>query len=72
MTDESVDTSKNPSIDKWRWLLKRTLYKNNWSHLHEGFISDESYLREVADTMDFVKDEANNVHPDSLVSQSRL
>ena len=70
MTDESVDTSKNPSIDRWRWLLNRTLYKNNWSHLHEGFISDESYLREVADTMDFVKDEANNVHPDNLVRQS--
>lgn len=69
-TDESVDTSKNPSIDKWLWLLKRTLYKNNWSHLHEGFVSDESYLRVVADTMDFVKDETNNVHPDNLVRQS--
>ncbi|MFB0972691.1 MAG: hypothetical protein QMB54_06885, partial [Neofamilia sp.] len=49
--------SKNPSIDKWVWLLKRTLYKNNWSHLHEGFISDESYLRKLADMMDFMKDE---------------
>lgn len=72
ITDENVNTSKNPSIDKWVWLLKRTLYKNNWSHLHEGFISDESYLRKLADMMDFMKDEANNVHPHNLARQSMM
>jgi hypothetical protein len=72
MTDENVNTSKNPSIDKWVWLLKRTLYKNNWSHLREGFISDESYLRKLADMMDFMKDEANNVHPHNLARQSMM
>jgi len=72
MTDENIDTSKNPSIDRWVWLLYRTLYQNNWSHLHEGFKTDESYLRELADLMDYMNDEANNVHPLNLAKQSML
>ena len=72
MTDENIDTSKNPSIDRWVWLLYRTLYQNNWSHLHEGFKTDESYLRELANVMDYMNDEANKVSPLNLARQSMM
>ena len=47
-----------PSFDRWIWLLKRTVQRNNWSHLHEGFLTDESYLRELANMIDYVNDES--------------
>ena len=71
---ETVDQTLrvNPSIDIWVWLLYRTLYQNNWSHLHKGFKTDESYLRELANLMDYMNDEANNVQPLNLARQSML
>jgi len=71
---ETIDQTLrlNPSIDRWEWLLYRTLYQNNWSHLHKGFKTDESYLRELANLIDYMKDEANNVQPLNLARQSML
>ena len=59
MNDENL--IENPSLDRWVWLLKRTVQANNWRDLHEGFTTDNSYFRELVDIMDYVKDEANNV-----------
>ena len=52
---------ENPSINRWIWLLKRTVQGNNWRDLHEGFTTDNSYFRELVDIMDYVKDGANDV-----------
>ena len=59
MNDENL--IENPSLDRWLWLLKRTVQSNNWRDLHESFTTDNSYFRELVDIMDFVKDEANKV-----------
>ncbi len=61
-----------PSFDRWTWLLKRTVQRNNWSHLHDDFLTDESYLRELANMMDYVNDESNNVLPNHKVRASIL
>ena len=61
-----------PSFDRWIWLIKRTAQSNNWSHLHEGFLIDESYLRELANMMDYVNDESNNVLPEHKVRASKM
>ena len=61
-----------PSFDRWIWLLKRTVQRNNWSHLHEGFLTDESYLRELANMIDYVNDESKNVLPNHKVRVSIL
>ena len=61
-----------PSFNRWIWLLKRTVQSNNWIHLHEGFLTDESYLRELANMMDYVNDESNNVLPNHKVRVSIL
>ena len=61
-----------PSFDRWTWLLKRTVQRNNWSHLHDDFLTDESYLRELANMMDYVNDESNNVLPNHKVRTSIL
>ena len=53
---------ENPSIDRWEWLLKRTVLGNNWRGLHDSFITDNSHFRELIDIMDYVKDEANEEH----------
>ena len=55
------DLKENPSIDRWLWLLKRTVQGNNWRDLNGGFITDNSNFRELIDIMDYVKEEANNV-----------
>ena len=52
---------EKPSINRWIWLLKRTVQGNNWRDLHEGFTTDNSYFRELVDIMDYVKDGANDV-----------
>ena len=52
---------EKPSIDRWTWLLKRTVHDNNWRDLHESFKTNNSYFRELIDIMDYVKDETNNV-----------
>jgi len=64
------DLNENPSLDRWTWLLKRTVMDNNWHALHKSFQTDNSYFRELADTLDYVNDEANSVHPNHLVKQS--
>jgi len=64
------DLNENPSLDRWTWLLKRTVMDNNWHALHKSFQTDNSYFRELADTLDYVNDEANSVHPNHLVRQS--
>jgi|APSaa5957512535_1039671.scaffolds.fasta_scaffold12948_3 hypothetical protein len=71
---EKVDKTliTNPSLDRYLWLLYRTIQKNNWGHLHEGFISEISYLRELADMMDYVNDEKNNVPFAHQVKQSMM
>ena len=61
-----------PSFNRWIWLLKRTAQSNNWIHLHEGFLTDESYLRELANMMDYVNDESNNVLPEHKVRASMM
>lgn len=61
-----------PSFNRWIWLLKRTVQSNNWIHLHEGFLTDESYLRELANMMDYVNDESNNVLPEHKVRASMM
>ena len=61
-----------PSFNRWIWLLKRTVQSNNWIHLHEGFLTDESYLRELANMMDYVNDESNNVLPKHKVRASMM
>ena len=61
-----------PSFNRWIWLLKRTVQNNNWIHLHEGFLTDESYLRELANMMDYVNDESNNVLPEHKVRASMM
>ena len=70
MNIEDIDLIENPSHDRWVWLLKRTVMDNNWSNLHEGFRTGNSYFRELADTLDYVNDEVNNVHPMHQVRQS--
>ena len=65
-------TEINPSLDRWIWLLKRTVQSNNWSRLHVGFRINDSYLRELADIIDYVADESNNVPPDHKVRASIL
>ena len=70
MNTEDKDLIENPSLDRWVWLLKRTVMDNNWSNLHDGFRTDNSYFRELADTLDYVNDEANSVHPMHQVRQS--
>jgi len=52
---------EKPSINRWTWLLKRTVHDNNWRDLHESFKTNNSYFRELIDIMDYVKDETNNV-----------
>ncbi len=61
---------ENPSLDRWVWLLKRTVMDNNWTNLHEDLKTDNSYFRELADILDYVNDEVNNVHPMHSVRQS--
>ena len=61
-----------PSFNRWIWLLKRTVQSNNWIHLHERFLTDESYLRELANMMDYVNDESNNVLPKHKVRASMM
>ena len=63
MNTEDKDLIENPSLDRWVWLLKRTVMDNNWSNLHEEFRTDNSYFRELVDTLDYVNDEVNNVPP---------
>ena len=46
----------NPSLKRWIWLLNRTVLDNSWRHLSDRFIIDESYLRELIDTIDYVND----------------
>lgn len=58
---EDRNLNFNPSLKRYIWLLYRTICKYNWSDLHEGFVSEISYLRELADMMDYVNDEKNNV-----------
>jgi len=70
MNTEDKDLIENPSLDRWVWLLKRTVMDNNWCSLHEGFRTDNSYFRELADTLDYVNDEVNNVHAMHHVRQS--
>ncbi len=67
MSDENL--KENPSIDRWVWLIKRTVQGNNWRDLHESFITDNPYFRELTDIMDYVKDETNDV---ALTHQVRL
>jgi hypothetical protein len=64
------DVNEDPSLDRWAWLLKRTVMDNNWNALHKSFQTDNSYFRELADTLDYVNDEANSVDPNHLVRQS--
>ena len=66
------DLKENPSIDRWLWLLKRTVQGNNWRDLNGGFITDNSNFRELIDIMDYVKDEANNVPPTHQVRLSMI
>ena len=70
MNTEDKALIEKPSLDRWVWLLKRTVMDNNWCSLHEGFRTDNSYFRELADTLDYVNDEVNNVHPMHHVRQS--
>ena len=70
MNTEDKDLIENPSLDRWVWLLKRTVMDNNWSNLHEEFRTDNSYFRELVDTLDYVNDEVNNVPPMHQVRQS--
>ena len=68
MSDENL--KENPSIDRWVWLIKRTVHGNNWRDLHDSFITDNPYFRELTDIMDYVKDETNNVAPTHQVRLS--
>lgn len=61
---------ENPSFDRWLWLLKRTVQDNNWNSLHNRFKTDNSYFRELADILDYVNDEGNNVSNMHSVRQS--
>ena len=61
---------ENLNLDRWLWLLKRTVMENNWSNLHEGFKTNNSYFRELANTLDYVNDEINTVNPSHPVRQS--
>jgi hypothetical protein len=70
MNTEDKALIENPSLDRWVWILKRTVMDNNWSSLHEGLRTDNSYFRELADTLDYVNDEVNSVHPMHQVRQS--
>ena len=70
MNTEDKALIEKPSLDRWVWLLKRTVMDNNWCSLHEGFSTDNSCFRELADTLDYVNDEVNNVHPMHHVRQS--
>ena len=70
MNAEDKALIEKPNLDRWVWLLKRTVMDNNWCSLHEGFRTDNSYFRELADTLDYVNDEVNNVHPMHHVRQS--
>jgi len=70
MKEAEKDLIENPSLDRWKWLLQNTVQDNNWSNLHVGFNTDNSRFRELADTLDYVNDEVNNVHPMHQVRQS--
>ena len=65
-----INLKENLSLDRWVWLLKRTVQDNSWSILHEGFNTDNSCFRELADTLDYINDEVNNVQPIKEVRQS--
>ena len=41
-------------LDRWIELLQRTTQDNNWKGLHERFRTDNSYFREMKDTIDYV------------------
>ena len=41
-------------LDRWVELLQRTTQDNNWKGLHERFRKDNSYFREMKDTIDYV------------------
>ena len=41
-------------LDRWVELLQRTTQDNNWKGLHERFRTDNSYFREMKDTIDYV------------------
>jgi hypothetical protein len=42
-------------LDRWIELLQRTTQDNNWKGLHERFRTDNSYFREMKDTIDYVR-----------------
>jgi hypothetical protein len=42
------------TIERWEELLQRTTKDNNWKSLHERFKTDNSYFREMKDTLDFL------------------
>ena len=44
---------ENPSLDRWVWLLKRTVQGNNWRDLNGGFITDNGDLYRVFQTPGF-------------------
>jgi hypothetical protein len=45
------------TIERWEELLQRTTKDNNWKSLHERFKTDNSYFREMKDTIDYVLNE---------------
>ena len=65
-----INLKENLSLDRWVWLPTRTVQDNSWSILHEGFNTDNSCFRELADTLDYINDEVNNVQPIKEVRQS--
>lgn len=42
-------------LDRWIELLQRTTQDNNWKGLHERFRTDNSYFREMKNTIDYVR-----------------
>jgi hypothetical protein len=43
------------TIKRWTELLQRTTQDNNWKGLHEKFRTDNSYFREMKNTIDYVR-----------------
>jgi len=68
-TDKNINNNIQ-NLDRWLWLLYRTIQENNWQNTHPRFSTDNSFFRELSDILHFIEDLTNKVPLNNPVKQN--
>ena len=58
------------NLDRWLWLLYRTIQENNWKFLHQRLLTDNSDFRELSNMLHHIEDPSNNIPLSNPVRQN--